>query len=581
MEFVITKSFASAADVSVAYSSTDGSASSPDDYTPVEGNASLPGDIVSVIVSVPIVGDTQFEPDETFFINLSDAFASDIEDGQGIGTILNDDPAPPSPSPIPPPSPVPGPVAPSPEPPPSLTPTPTPPPTPSVSSPSPSPAPTQTPPVTPPPTAPPPEAPRPPGQTVAVSSPGGGQQGPPGGALNVSARGFGGCSNVLFMFDDVQIGSAAPNAAGAASVDGLSVPGNFDAGTHRVSARCEGPGFGVATTPFDVTTAAAHRTALVSSLPQPWQVSLDPAAIGFSVLAALIAIVLVALPAELFNSTLDANSDEIRAFLHLRPKSQVPIERINPAGTFTLFVFLGGILYALLSPDFGLNESSFALVVGMTIALAVTTAGFGLPQNIYMRRRFGERGRLAVVPGTLVVSAVFVILSLVVQLNPGLLYGIVAGFAFRRHLAEKEEGLLAAFATFFFLLVCLAAWFARSGVSAVAAEPDAGFFILTLEAALAGILLVGLESLAIGLIPLRVLNGRKIADWSFPAWMGVFVLTVAAFVHILLTPSSGYVSPLQGRSGIIFLILAGIMAAAAIAFWAYFQFRAPRGSKQF
>ena len=70
----------------------------------------------------------------------------------------------------------------------------------------------------------------------------------------------------------------------------------------------------------------------------------------------------------------------------------------------------------------------------------MTTAGFGLPKNIYMRRRFGERGHLAVVPSTLAVSAVFVLLSLTVHLNPGLIYGIVAGFAFQRELAGHEDG---------------------------------------------------------------------------------------------------------------------------------------------
>lgn len=212
----------------------------------------------------------------------------------------------------------------------------------------------------------------------------------------------------------------------------------------------------------------------------------------------------------------------------------------------------------------------------MTIALAVTTAGFGIPQGIYMRRRFGERGQLSVVPGTLVVSTVFVLLSLAVNLNPGLIYGIVGGFAFRNALARDEEGRLAAGTSLCLLLLCLAAWFARAAISLPASRPDAGFLILAVEAALAGIVLVGIESLTIGLIPLRALNGRKIADWSFSAWMAVFTITTAAFVHILLTPSSGYVSPLQGRSAIIFLSLAGLLAAGAVAFWAYFQFREPR-----
>jgi chitinase len=53
----------------------------------------------SMTVSVPIVGDTAFEPDEIFLVNVTirDSPAT-IGDGQGVGTIINDDTAPVLPS---------------------------------------------------------------------------------------------------------------------------------------------------------------------------------------------------------------------------------------------------------------------------------------------------------------------------------------------------------------------------------------------------------------------------------------------------------------------------------------------------
>ena len=38
-----------------------------------------------------ILGDTTLESNETFFVNLSDNFGTTIADGQGVGTILDDD----------------------------------------------------------------------------------------------------------------------------------------------------------------------------------------------------------------------------------------------------------------------------------------------------------------------------------------------------------------------------------------------------------------------------------------------------------------------------------------------------------
>jgi hypothetical protein len=47
-------------------------------------------------VTVPVVGDALDEPDETFVVNLSNLVGSPgrISDGQGVGTIVDDDPAP-------------------------------------------------------------------------------------------------------------------------------------------------------------------------------------------------------------------------------------------------------------------------------------------------------------------------------------------------------------------------------------------------------------------------------------------------------------------------------------------------------
>src|SRR5437899_11269321 len=45
----------------------------------------------SQTVTVTVNGDTKFEPDETFTVNLSGATNATITDNQGVGTIVNDD----------------------------------------------------------------------------------------------------------------------------------------------------------------------------------------------------------------------------------------------------------------------------------------------------------------------------------------------------------------------------------------------------------------------------------------------------------------------------------------------------------
>jgi Calx-beta domain-containing protein len=98
--FTVNLSSASGSPVRVNYATADGTARAGDDYIAISGLLTFnPGEITKT-VTVAVVGDNALEPDELLALNLSNPFSAIISDGQGIGTILNDDVAPlPSPSP--------------------------------------------------------------------------------------------------------------------------------------------------------------------------------------------------------------------------------------------------------------------------------------------------------------------------------------------------------------------------------------------------------------------------------------------------------------------------------------------------
>jgi Calx-beta domain-containing protein len=121
LAFTVSLSALSGKVVTVAYGTADGTASSPDDYSPAGGTLIfLPGQR-SKTVSAALVDDDLVEPDETFALNLANAVNATLADGQGSGTILDDDAAPPPPPPPggdpPPPPPPPGEDPPPPPPP--------------------------------------------------------------------------------------------------------------------------------------------------------------------------------------------------------------------------------------------------------------------------------------------------------------------------------------------------------------------------------------------------------------------------------------------------------------------------------
>jgi hypothetical protein len=92
--FAVALSAASGKTVTVQYQTSDGTATVADsDYqaiTPAQTLTFLPGAVADTI-SVLVNGDTNFESDETFFVDLSSPVNATLADGQGQGTIQNDD----------------------------------------------------------------------------------------------------------------------------------------------------------------------------------------------------------------------------------------------------------------------------------------------------------------------------------------------------------------------------------------------------------------------------------------------------------------------------------------------------------
>jgi hypothetical protein len=92
LNFTVTLSAASSLTVTANYATANGTATAPSDYVAILSTLLTfnPGDTTKTI-SVTINGDVNFEPDETFTVNLSGATNATISKAAGTGTIQNDD----------------------------------------------------------------------------------------------------------------------------------------------------------------------------------------------------------------------------------------------------------------------------------------------------------------------------------------------------------------------------------------------------------------------------------------------------------------------------------------------------------
>ena len=82
---------AGAGGVTIQYTTADGTATAGSDYVAATGTATIPAGATSTTVAITINGDTVTEPNETFFVNITGVAGAVVSDGQGLGTIQNDE----------------------------------------------------------------------------------------------------------------------------------------------------------------------------------------------------------------------------------------------------------------------------------------------------------------------------------------------------------------------------------------------------------------------------------------------------------------------------------------------------------
>ncbi len=90
--FTVSMSGTNSQGASVSYATANGTATAGSDYVATSGTLTwVAGDVSSKTISITVNGDTTVEPDETFYVNLSNHGGASVAKGQGVGVIQNDD----------------------------------------------------------------------------------------------------------------------------------------------------------------------------------------------------------------------------------------------------------------------------------------------------------------------------------------------------------------------------------------------------------------------------------------------------------------------------------------------------------
>ncbi len=235
-------------------------------------------------------------------------------------------------------------------------------------------------------------------------------------------------------------------------------------------------------------------------------------------------------------------------------------------------VLVAAVISSFLSPDLGFDSASLAIFLGFALALVLILVSFELPGLLEHRRVTGEMGRLRVLPWALILAAVFVVVSRLAALQPGYLWGVVLGVVFLRPAGETVEGREQAAGALWTLTVAVAAWLALGWLRGPTGT-DGSFLSTILETALAAVVVGGLEAVAIGLLPFRFMPGAAVYRWSRLAWALLCGVSMFAFIHILVGPTTGYLSDLTAPAWIAALGIFAAFGVFTILFWGWFRFR--------
>ena len=404
------------------------------------------------------------------------------------------------------------------------------------------------------------------------------------------------------------LGSAVAAADGSLNLP-VKVPPTIEVGQHRLIATLTAPGFAPSVAAVGLTLARDlelnreldggplrdaptiepvtpssdgdtrgfddEHSGLADSLQTIHDIQVTPwkfAATG-GLAAALV--LLAALPAELLASTLNENYG--RAFAWLEPARR-RVRRVRVARTGVLSnpwvssfgtVALAALILSFADPGVGISMASFKTFLALFLSLVMLNIAVGAIKLSAAKSRLNTRGHLLPMPGALLVAAVSVLVSRMMDLHPGLLFGLVVGVTFAYTQSKRTEGKLALLAVSSVLALGLGAWLWFSIIIDVAGDAES-FGIGLLEETLAATALECLSVLVVAMLPFQFLEGKPLRDWNRWIWAGMY--GVCAFVFIFIAVPLGenwHESTAPLGTWLTIITGFGIIATAA---WAIFRF---------
>ncbi|MCC7128296.1 MAG: hypothetical protein IT192_05740 [Microbacteriaceae bacterium] len=328
---------------------------------------------------------------------------------------------------------------------------------------------------------------------------------------------------------------------------------------------------------------------ILSTLKTIGSVQLTPAGAGILGGAAVMLTLVIGYPGALLNSVIGQYWDKARDRIKkakARRQSRAPRKTTEPipgtpkatepeavsskksAGksaigwTFILGLVISAVISGFVDPSFGINAMSARVLLTAFLSLMVfNVTAWILVRKLMLKRHPESPGVIKFRWGSLVLVALAVVIARLLQFNPGVIFGLVAGLTFAIALSKAADATVVILSSGFGLGVAVIAWVAYSLLSPlIGAVPGNALAVFASEF-FSAVTIEGIASLPLALLPLVALDGHKLFSYKKWLWALCYAIGILAFLLVLLTiPKSWTQIPGDFARWVILFAAFGIFA---------------------
>lgn len=292
--------------------------------------------------------------------------------------------------------------------------------------------------------------------------------------------------------------------------------------------------------------------------------------------SAVMLMLIVGYPGSLLGSVIGARYDALAAALRRRWRSAAgdPTQpRPRPPGWLIWPGFLAAaIIGGFVDPAFGPNLMSLRVLLSGLLGFLVFNLGVWTLVKLVMRRvQPDARPYIKFRWGSLIVVAIAVVVARLLEFNPGVIFGLVAGLAFGMTLALSRDALVILLGSALGLVAAAVGWIGYSLLTPIKGDNAITVFITEF---FSGLTIEGISTLPLALLPLARLDGATLMKWKKWVWAIAYAIGLVAFMFVLFTvPGSWGDIPGDFVRWISLFVAFGVVA---VAIWAVDNYLARR-----